>query len=97
MFALHNHYLKMTLMDFPSKLSSAGQKALAVPSPHIVEKLYVYCLCKFADGRSEGPGGPVAANTGKNVCVFLGIMMMTMMMMLMMMFVRRRRSEVGEH
>ena len=37
----------MTLMDFPDEFSSVTQRDLAVPSPPIVEKMYVYVLCKF--------------------------------------------------
>ena len=39
----------MTLTKFPDEFSSVSQRGLAVPSPPIVEKMYVIFLCKSAD------------------------------------------------
>ena len=37
----------MNLIDLPDEFPSVGQRALAVPLPPIVEKMYVCVLCKF--------------------------------------------------
>ena len=53
-------------MGFPNEFASGRQRVLAVPSPPIEEKLHVISV-----GPSEGAGGPVAANNGKDVCDFI--------------------------
>ena len=37
----------MNVMDFSDEFSSVGQNTLAVPSPPIVDKMYVISLCKY--------------------------------------------------
>ena len=52
-------------MNFPGEFSSVTQKYLAVPSPPIVETLYVYFLSKFVvdDDDDDEVGGDVRTQT----------------------------------
>ena len=43
----------MTLIDFPDAFPSVGQKVLAIPSPPIVENLYVHLIYEFVDDDDD--------------------------------------------